>query len=43
MDHKYILKPVFGIELVDFVDIKQQNGYYCKLTWKFDQEKGNIL
>ena len=35
----YFPKSDFGIELVDFVEAKQQTGYCCKITWQFDQEK----
>ena len=35
----YLPKSDFGIELVDFVEAKQQTGYCCKITRQVDQQK----
>lgn len=35
----YFPKSDFGMELVDFVEAKQQTGYCCIITRQFDQEK----
>ena len=37
--NSYLPKSDFGMQLVDFVEAKQQTGYCCKITQQFDQEK----